>query len=82
MSWEKAGGVGNVRKAIVGLGKFLVATGKSRQRFWSCVMTGVPCVVTWFSSCRQFLGRDIVFSCCDSALFLCHDDVAIEVPMS
>ena len=27
-------------------------------------------------------GRDIVFSCRDIALFLCHDDVATEVSMS
>ena len=28
------------------------------------------------------LGRDIVFSCCDSALFLCRDYVTTEVSMS
>ena len=28
------------------------------------------------------LGRDIVFSCRDNALFLCRDDVAIEVSLS
>ena len=27
-------------------------------------------------------GHDIIFSCCDIALFLCRDDVAIEVSMS
>ena len=43
-------------------------------------MTGVPHVVTWFSICRQLLGRDIVFSCHNSVLFLCRDDVATKVP--
>ena len=28
---------------------------------------------------RQLLGRDIVFPCYDSALFLCHDNVVTEV---
>ena len=70
-SWEKDGGAGNARKAIVGLGKFWVMTGVSwsRQSFWSCVTIGVPCFATWFSNSRQLLGRDIVFSCCDSACF-------------
>ena len=40
---------------------------------------GFPCVATWFSGCRQLLGRDIVLSCHDIALFLCCDDVATEV---
>ena len=31
--------------------------------------------------CRQLLGLGIIFSCCDSALFLCRDDVAIEVSL-
>ena len=35
----------------------------------SCVATGVPYVATWFSGCRQLLGRNIVFSCRDSACF-------------
>ena len=40
-----------------------------RQSFSSCVATGVPCVATWFSGCRQLLGHNIVFSCCNSACF-------------
>ena len=45
-------------------------------------MIEVPCVATWFSGYRKLLGRDIVFSCRDSALFLYRDDVATEVSMS
>ena len=43
---------------------------------------GFPYVATWFSSCRQLLGREIVFPCRDRALFLCRDDVKTEVSMS
>ena len=56
---------------------FLVAI-----EFRSCVMIVVHCVATWFSGCRQLHGRDIAFSCCDDALFLCHDDVATKVSLS
>ena len=41
---------------------FLIAT----KFFWFRVVTGVPCVVTWFSGFMQFLGRDIALSCRDS----------------
>ena len=54
----------------------------SRQSFWHCVTIGVPYVATWFSGCKQLLSRDIVFSCRDSALCLCRDNVTIEVSMS
>ena len=42
---------------------FMVAIGVScsQQSFRSCVATRVPCVATWFSSCKQLLSRDIVF---------------------
>ena len=46
-----------------------------------CVATGVPCVATWFSGYKKLLGRNIVVSCFDSALFLYCDDVATEVSM-
>ena len=46
------------------------------------VVIGFPCVATWFSGYRQLPGRDIVFLCRDSALFLCRDDVAEEVSLS
>ena len=64
------------------------ASFRSRQEFpgrdniSGLVATGVPCVATWSSGCRQLLGCDIVFSCHDSALFLCCDDVVTEVSMS
>ena len=34
---------------------------------------GFPYVATWFSSCRQLLGRNIVFSCHNTAFFLYRD---------
>ena len=55
---------------------------RSRQSFWSSVTTGVPCVATWFSYCKQLLSRDIVFPCRDRALLLYRDDVETEVSMS
>ena len=41
---------------------FLVAT----ELFWFYVVTGVPCVATWFSGLMQLLGRDIALSCRNS----------------
>ena len=58
------------------------ASFRSRQSFWSRVATRVPCVVTWFLSCRHLLGRDIVFSCRGSVAFLYCDDVTIAVSLS
>ena len=57
---------------------FLVAT----EFFWFCVATGVPCVATWLLGFMQLLGRDIVFPCRDSVLFLYHDNVVTEVSLS
>ena len=37
---------------------------------------GFLCVAIWFPGCRQLLGHNIVLSYRDTALFLCHDDVA------
>ena len=53
---------------------FLVAT----EFLVLCCDRGSLCLA-WFSGYRQLLGRNIVFLCRDSALFLYCDDVAIEV---
>ena len=49
--------------------KFHEIQGETGKWHDTCVATGVPCVATWFSGCRQLLGCDIVFSCRDSACF-------------
>ena len=61
--WERIGGAGNAMKATarwVGFGLRQGFPGRDRV-FWFCVGTGVPFVVTWFSSYMQLLCRDIVF---------------------
>ena len=45
-------------------------------------MTGVPCVVTWFSGCKHLLGCDIAFPCRDSVLLFYIDNVGTEVSLS
>ena len=57
---------------------FLVAI----EFFWLRIAIGVPCVATWLSGLRQFLGRDIVFPCCGNVLLLCRDNIATEVSLS
>ena len=42
---------------------FLVTT----ELLWFGVVTGVPCVATWFSGFKQLLCHDIVFPFRDSA---------------
>ena len=67
MSWEEAGGAGNARK---GYCRFRLVLGRDRGflvtiEFLVCVTTWVLFIETWFLGCKQLLGRDIVFSCCD-----------------
>ena len=62
---KRVEGAGNARKTTARLGRFYVATRflVATELFWFCVITGVPYVVTWFSSFKKSLCRDIAFPC-------------------